>query len=97
MARDEREEIARTRDAYDPADEVAWHNLTSSTTFKYAYQPNNEAWWKDINIKNSHEYLGFIIGPQGGNIASWHKAINNYNNAARAIATANNHLLLLFP
>ena len=44
--------------------------------------------WKDFNIKSAHEYLGFIIGPQGGNIASWQKAINNYNNATHSIATA---------
>ena len=26
--------------------------------------------WKDFKMKSAHEYLGFIIGPQGGNIAS---------------------------
>ena len=44
--------------------------------------------WKGIDIKTSHEYLGFVVGPQGGNIASWKKAITNYNSAVKSIASA---------
>jgi hypothetical protein len=44
--------------------------------------------WATFNIRAASEYLGFIIGPDGGNDASWEKAFNNYNTTVDLIANA---------
>jgi hypothetical protein len=44
--------------------------------------------WATFNIRDASEYLGFIIGPNGGNDASWVKAFNNFNTTVDQIANA---------
>jgi hypothetical protein len=41
--------------------------------------------WAAFAIRPSSEYLGFMIGPAGGNDASWDKAIKNYTICADEI------------
>ena len=44
--------------------------------------------WAAFAIRTASEYLGFIIGPGGGNDASWEKAFKNFTSTADEIGKA---------
>ena len=44
--------------------------------------------WARFNISDKAEYLGFSIGPKGGNDESWEKPLNKYNNRVSCISKA---------
>ena len=52
------------------------------------YLSKHASRWVSFAIRAASEYLGFIIGPAGGNDASWEKTLQNFNTTVNEIAPA---------
>ena len=67
---------------------LGWKFSESLVNEILGFLKTNTPGWAAFAIRPSAEYLGFIIGPAGGNDDSWNEAIKNYTARADEIGKA---------